>query len=636
MPGQLLLPSLVACHNCCKEPDIAKQGFITELSRRNVFRVGAAYAVVGWLLVQIADVLFPLFGAPDWALRIFVIALLLGLPIALLFAWVFELTPEGVKREKDLDRSTTRSTGRKLDLIIIGVLTAAVAWFAVDKFIWQSNNAQPTAQPSLESDTDMESGASKRSIAVLPFVNMSTDPENEYFADGLSEELLNQLAQIPDLQVVGRTSSFSFKGKNEDLRVIGNALNVANLLEGSVRRQGDKVRVTAQLIRVDDGFHLWSNSYDRTMDDVFVIQDDIASNVAGALKIVLDEKSRERMQHAGVRNVDAFVEFQKGQALFELAHSGSELMEYLRQGIVHFDRAIELVPEFAAAHWQKSDYYAHVILEPTSSNDERAIALRDLNEALEIVYRLSEDPSRRAMVNFDRVLFSDDWTPLQDRIEKALAATGCSKPNWIELAANLGYAESARKLYDRFQRCEPLSMTTPLKRAIAHAYLGDFEKALAVLDEAEVLLGSNAWIAGTRHWVLLAQGRYEEALAIAPEVSVDVGFFGMSAKALPLAMSGDIEGARAAMEEWQAENGRNLRNEIEIHAAIGDREQANRLAAELDAKPGGPMTLLLTTAYCSCGAPFDLEATPRFRERITESGLAWPSESLIHYPAKDW
>ncbi len=609
-----------------------------ELKRRNVFRVGAAYAVLAWLLAQVADLLFPAFGAPDWALRTFFIVLLLGLPVALLFAWAFELTPEGVKREKDVDRSAsiTRSTGRKLDFAIIGALVVALTYF-----IWERqariDPVEPAAQSSLESSTNVVAPSpNKRSIAVLPFVNMSSDQENEYFADGLSEELLNQLAQIPDLQVAGRTSSFSFKGKNEDLRAIGTTLDVANILEGSVRRQGMKVRVTAQLIRVNDGFHLWSNSYDRSMNDVFVIQDDISSNVATALKIVLDESSWQRMQQAGVRNVDAFIEFQKGRELFDLAHGGSELMKYMRQGIVHFDRAIELFPEFAAAHWQKSDYYAHVILEPSSSDEERAIALRDLQEALDIAYRLSENSPRRALVDFDRVLFSDDWTPMHDRIEKALATTGCPEPTWIEVATGMGFAAAARELWERYQHCEPLSMSAPLKRANAAVYLGQHEIALEILDEAEVLLGTNAWISGTRQWVLLTQGRFEEALAIAPDVLVDQAFFGMSAEALPLAMSGDIDAARGAMEKWQAQNGRNLRNEIEIHAAMGDREQANKLAAELDARPGGPMILLITSVYCACGAPFDLEATPNFQNRITESRTTWPLETLIRYPAKDW
>ncbi len=609
-----------------------------ELRRRNVFRVGVAYAVVAWLLMQVADLLFPVFGAPDWVLRTFIIVLLLGLPVALLVSWVFELTPEGVKREKDIDRSAsvTRSTGRKLDRVIIVALVIALGYF-----IWERQARveppEPAAQPAAGTSTPaVDDVPGKRSIAVLPFVNMSADPENEYFADGLSEELLNQLAQIHDLQVAGRTSSFSFKGKNEDLRIIGKTLDVAHVLEGSVRRQGNKVRVTAQLIRVDDGFHLLSNTYDRTMDDVFVIQDDIASNVATALKIVLDEESWRRMQEAGVRNVDAFIEFQKGRELFDLAHGGGELMEYLEKGLVHFDRAIELFPEFAAAYWQKSDYYGHVLLEPTSTDEERTVALRDLRETLDNAYRLSEDSARQPLIDFDRVLFSDDWTPLQDRIEKALATTGCPEPTWIEVATGIGYAEPALDLWERYQRCEPLSTSAAMKLANAFVFLGRHEEALRVLDEAEVRLGSNAWMSGTRQWALLAMGRHEDALAVAPETRGDLAFFGMSAESLPLALSGDVDAARAAMQTWKAENGRNLRNEIEINAAIGDRDAANRLAAELDARPGGTMILLMTTIYCSCGAPFDLEATPNFRERIRESGIAWPLETLIRYPAKDW
>ncbi len=557
--------------------------------------------------------------------------LALGLPLAVFFAWAYELTPDGIKKEKDVDRSAsvTQKTGRKLDTVIIAVLVAVIGLLLVDKFLLRSATSVEPAVAQAGTET-------VRSVAVLPFVNMSPDKENEYFADGLAEELLNQLAQIPDLQVAGRTSSFSFKGKNEDLRDIGAKLDVAHVLEGSVRRQDDEVRVTAQLIRVKDGFHLWSNTYDRTMDDVFVIQDDIATNVATALKIVLDESSWRRMQQAGVRNVDAFVEFQKGQELFDLAHRNGDLINTLRKGMVHFDRAIELVPGFDAAYWHKSDYFAHVLMEPGIPLEEREAALRDLREVLESAYRLSADSPRRPFVDFDRVLFSNDWTPLLDRAEKALATTGCPEPTWIELATGIGFAESAREMWGRYHHCEPLSATTPLKLANAAVWLGQAGKALEVLDDAEQRLGASAWSAGTRQWVYLAQGRADDALAIAPDIVDDRSFFGMSAEPLPLALAGDIESARAAMENWQARNGRNLRNEIEIHAAMGDREGANRLAAELDARPGGSMILLITAVYCSCGAPFDLEATPNFRERIAESGIAWPLETLIRYPAKDW
>lgn len=615
-----------------------------ELKRRNVFRVVAAYVVMSWLLLQVADVVLEAFEVPDWTSRFLILALAIGLVPVAVFSWIFEMTPEGIKKESEVDRdhSVTHSTGRRLNYLTIAMVVAGVIFV-----LYQSQTEPVPAAPEpavaqVESATTTPPAASpadaavSRSIAVLPFVNMSADPENEYFADGLSEELLNQLAQLPDLQVAGRTSSFSFKGKNEDLRKIGATLGVANVLEGSVRRQGEQVRVTAQLIRVGDGFHLWSNTYDRKMDDVFAIQDDISTSVASALKIVLDESARQRMQQAGVRNVDAFVEYQKGAELFAHAHGGEDMMALLREGVVHFDRAIELVPEFGAAYWSKSDYYAHVILDSDSSGEQRAAALADLQYVLDQAYRFSADSPRRAFIDVDRVLFSDDWTPLHDRINKALASEGCPTPTWIELAIGIGYAEDSRKMWNRYQQCEPLDQIGTLKFAQTYAYQGDFKTAGELLDESEVQFGSNAWTAASRQWFLNAEGRHEEALALAPMAEKDTSFFGMSARTLPLAAMGDAEGAMAAMANWKNLHGPNLRAEIEIHAALGQRQQANELAAEMDALPGGSMQLLLTAMYCGCGAPFDLEATPNFRDRLKESGTQWPLATIIQYPLKDW
>jgi len=620
--------------------------FFQELKRRNVFRVVAAYVVMSWLLLQVADVASNAFNLPDWTFRFMLLVLAIGVIPAAVFSWVFEMTPEGIKKESEVGpgHSITHSTGRRLDFITIGMVIIGIVFVLWQPFREPAPRTQTPAPITVTPENAVATAPSgetapprdARSIAVLPFVNMSSDPENEYFADGLSEELLNQLAQIPDLQVAGRTSSFSFKGKNEDLRKIGTTLGVTNVLEGSVRRQGDKVRVTAQMIRVNDGFHLWSNTYDRTMDDVFAIQDDISSNVANALKIVLDESARQRMQAAGVRNVDAFVEFQKGQESFELAHSTGDLMADLRRGVDHFDLAIESVPGFGAAYWHKSDYYAHVILDPTSTEEERAIALADLRTVLDAAYRYSGDSPRRAFIDVDRVLFSDDWTALRDRIEKAMATEGCPEPTWIEIATPIGYAEAAADMWARYQRCEPLSTMAHLQMAWAEFWQGDFEKALQINEEGQSLLGSTPWYAANRQRILMAMGRVDEALALAPEVAVDVSFYGMGSFALPLALSGDKEGARLAMEQWQAKNGRNLRSEVEIHALIGERQRANELAAEIDAQPGGPVRLLLGVDYCACGAPFDLEATPNFRDRINELGIDWPLPKSIDYPLKSW
>jgi TolB-like protein len=326
--------------------------FFEELKRRNVIRVGIAYVVTAWLIAQVADLALDNFEAPGWVIKTILLVLALGLPVAVFFAWAFELTPEGIKKESDVDRreSITPKTGRKLDRVIIGVLVLSVAYFAVDKFLLRSSDRAPVAQQAettapaaLQTETtapDKATAPAEKSIAVLPFVNMSADPDNEYFADGLSEELLNQLAQIPELMVVGRTSSFSFKGKNADLRNIGTTLGVAHVLEGSVRRQADKVRIMTQLIRVSDGFHLWSETYDRTLENVFAIQDDIAASVARALRLVLDDEARNAMQAVGVRNVDAFVAYQKGYDLYQKAHGDAPTLATLAEAQGEFERAI--------------------------------------------------------------------------------------------------------------------------------------------------------------------------------------------------------------------------------------------------------------------------------------------------------
>ncbi len=255
-----------------------------ELKRRNVFRVAIAYIIVAWLTIQVIDVLLPMFDLPEFLGRALVLILLVGFPIALLFAWAFELTPEGIKKEGNVDRSqsVTTNTGQKLDRMIIVVLVLAVAAFAVDKYALAPDQAGSTAMES-GSGSASPPQETQRSIAVLPFVNMSGSKENEYFSDGLTETLLHMLAQIPDLQVAARTSSFAFKGGDTDIRTIAAALGVAHVLEGSVQRAGDRVRITAQLIRASDGFHVWSENYDRTLDDIFAIQDEIAGKVGGAL-----------------------------------------------------------------------------------------------------------------------------------------------------------------------------------------------------------------------------------------------------------------------------------------------------------------------------------------------------------------
>jgi len=263
-----------------------------ELKRRNVFKVGFSYILLGWVVLQIADVLVPALSLPDWTISLIFLLGLLGFPFALFFAWAFELTPEGLKRESEVStpESMTSKTGRKLDFVIIGLLVLALSYSlwepqsekVISPSTVESINAHQTSKPEPQPPT--LTIPEKASIAVLPFVNMSGDPNQEYFSDGISEELLNLLAKIPGLQVAARTSSFQFKGRHLDIKEIAIKLGVRTILEGSIRKSGNTVRITAQLIKADDGFHLWSETYDRELDDIFKVQDEISSAIVSSLK----------------------------------------------------------------------------------------------------------------------------------------------------------------------------------------------------------------------------------------------------------------------------------------------------------------------------------------------------------------
>ena len=329
-----------------------------ELKRRNVVRVGLAYAVIAWILAQVAEFAFENFDAPGWVLKTFVIVLLLGLPLALFFAWAFEMTPEGVKRERDVDRSQsiTPMTGRKLDFLIIGALALALVYFVWER---QADVAIPDARVEANvTDTEPETatGPDARSIAVLPFVNMSSNEEQEWFSDGLTEEILNALARTPDLLVAARTSSFKYKNSGEDIPTIAKALGVAHVLEGSVRSGGDRLRVTAQLIRAADGFHLWSQNYDRRPEDVIDLQEEVAIEIATALETAMDPEALAKMVSAGTRSVPAFNAYLQGLAHGVSTIASGDSYEFLSARDA-FERAIELDPEFSLAYWELAIFW---------------------------------------------------------------------------------------------------------------------------------------------------------------------------------------------------------------------------------------------------------------------------------------
>lgn len=314
-----------------------------ELKRRNVVRVAAAYAVIAWLLIEVSDTIFPRLGLPEWTVTLVIALLLLGLPLALFLAWAFELTPDGMKRTEDAagEAGVPRAGWRRTDRLIVVALLAVIALLVGERF-WSGDRTDADSPAAGEVAATPPAGGPARSIAVLAFDDLSPQRDQAYFAEGISEELLNLLARIEGFKVAARTSSFKFRGANLDIGEIGRALNVETVLEGSVRKSGNQLRVTAQLINVADGFHLWSQSYDRELSNIFAVQDEIATAIVDALKLKLDLGAATAGR---TRDTAAYDHYLRGRQLGRQPTQAG-----LLRAVQEFEQAIAIDPGFAAAY----------------------------------------------------------------------------------------------------------------------------------------------------------------------------------------------------------------------------------------------------------------------------------------------
>ncbi len=492
-----------------------------ELKRRNVFRVGIAYVVVAWLVAQVLQLVFESFGTPDWAIKTVLVLLATGLPFALFFAWAFEMTPEGLKRERDVDRSQsiTQHTGKRLNLMIFTAMAVALAYFSYDKFVLSADRESAAIQSAVEeaaSATQAEqvtpeavSSALDKSIAVLPFVNMSSDEEQEYFSDGISEEILNSLAKVGELKVAGRTSSFAFKGQNQDLRKIGETLGVQNILEGSVRKSGNKVRITAQLIKVDDGFHLWSETYDRQLDDIFAIQDEIATAILQELKAVL-------LDGAGTIVAATRTDLEVYDLYLLAKQRMYERTELKLQSAADLlDQAIASDPEYAPAHAQRG--IATLLLSDTSYGKipqaaAQAQAKPHLDKALELNPELAEAWAGLGLYYNGPPPQAEKGMPA---LEKALAINPnlINAGNWLVLLYWFtNQADKAMALLDDITARDPLYKPAFGNRVYQLSAMGRPQEARTYIDSIEPFMPDAAQILQTRAWVDYSEGKVAEGL----------------------------------------------------------------------------------------------------------------------------
>lgn len=634
---------------------------LEELKRRNVFRVGIAYAVASWLLLQVTDIVVPILQLPDSIPRMVLFLLVIGFIPAVILAWAFELTPDGVKLESEVDRSSSISTqtGRKLDRAIIIVLAVAIAFLLFDKFALQSPDDashSPLTEAGRHSGSAVRASATgeetskarnlsagmEKSVAVLPFVTMSNGPDDDYFTDGLTEEIINALAQLPELLVTARTSAFHFKGKNIPIEDIARQLGVAHIVEGSVRRAGEQLRITAQLIRAEDGFHLWSETYDRRTEDTLAVQADIAEKVASALDIFLDKGRRTSMRHAGVRNVEAYTAYQKGMEPYEKAHAEGDLISRLRLANEQFDIAIQLAPDFSDAYINHSDLHSHILMSQANGQLDGNISEQDIAEApaairhdLNQAIRHARNPGERAASEFDRALLLGEWHGLARLSQRALSSLDCEVAFWAQSAsAAFGKAQELRDAYARLAVCDPVLVRPWVHLILADLWLGKPQRAIQIAELAMQNIDHRMLTSG--YITALAMvGRSEEAEQLA-ESRLGTEDSRLLAKAQLAAMNGDGDAVGAYLDEYLSKYGPNDFEALIFEAWHGDLNEANRLAGLIDRRPFGYMTLLQAIYHCTCGAPFDLDATPVFASMLAESGLPWPPPKPIDLPLKNW
>ncbi len=455
-----------------------------ELKRRNVFKVAAAYGIVSWLLVQVSDSLVPALRLPEWFNSGVAFVLIIGFPIAMIFAWAFEMTPEGIKKERDVDRSKsiTGVTSQKLNNLIIGVLVLALAYFAIDKFILAPGRAQPGSEyfsqqtagqttglgekstltpveAIAQASNEEEPHATQKSIVVLPFINMSNDPEQEFFSDGLSEELLNVLAQIKDLRVISRTSAFAFKGKDLDIPTIAAQLDVTHVLEGSVRKAGDDVRITAQLIEVSTDSHLWSDAYNRKLENVFEIQEEISKAIAAELQVTLGTSAKTGKP---TENLEAWQLFLRGRHLYQ------------NRGLAQVVRAVELLKQAVELDPGFADAWANL----AAAN---IVVGYNVEEGFEELYRDGKLAALRAI----------EIDPDNGFAHAVLGLIHASALSWDE----------AMREYELAIRLNPSETNSLLWKGIALMSLGYINQAIAMFQQAERL---DPVFTNVHNWLSLA------------------------------------------------------------------------------------------------------------------------------------
>jgi serine/threonine-protein kinase len=573
--------------------------FFTELKRRNVYKVAVAYAVVGWLLVQVATQVFPFFEIPNWAVRLVVLAIVIGFPIALVIAWAFELTPEGIKRAEDVDLAAQSPAKSRawIYVVVVGVFLSAGLFF-----LGRYTAGRATPQTSTTSN-------SQKSIAVLPLLNESGDPKDEYFSDGLSEELIAALAQISGLKVIGRSSSFRFKDRREEPKTIGEKLGVSTLLEGTVRKQGDRVRIVAELINAADGIEMWTRTFDRELKDIFAVQQEIARAVAESLRVTL-LGSEEKSTQMATNSVEAHNAYLQGRF-----HVQRRNVEDYRKAINYFDRAIELDPNYALAYADRSEAWT-VIGDLTGERSTAYPKARsDAEKAVAIAPALAEAHAALGWVRaFAEWKFAEGLSELQ-RAKELSPANPTANDLLARVIVYTGRMEEAERQARQAAELDPLNAATQFTLGRILFYAGKLDEAAAAGRKMAELQPSAS---ASHRWQVLAavqRGDGETALREA-QLEPDEGFR-LFELALAYYVRGEHEATDAALSDLIAHSREGLAYQIaQVYAVRGEKDKAFEwLQIAFDNHDGGMTSLLVDPMWRV------LRNDPRYKDLLVKVGL---------------
>jgi TolB-like protein/Tfp pilus assembly protein PilF len=466
----------------------------SELKRRNVIRMAGLYLVGAWLVVQVAGTVLPMFGAPEWLPRTIVVLLAIGFVPAVIFSWVFELTPQGLKREEDVapEQSITPQTGRRMDRMIIAVLVLALGYFAFDKFVITPR--REAALMARAGPNESRSVINAKSIAVLPFENRSEEKQNEYFADGVQDEILTDLAKIADLKVISRTSVMQYKsGLARNLRKIGEELGVAHVVEGSVQRAANKIRVNAQLIDARNDAHLWAQTYDRDLADVFAIQSEIAKAIADQLQAKLSPAEKKAIEQPPTADLAAFDLYSRAKSLLLTASFSATNERDVRKAIELMDEAVKRDASFFDAYCQLAR--AHEWLYAVSGFDHTPARLALTEAALQAATRLRPDAGETHLARANYLYYGRrDYAGALAELESARRALP-NDPRIFELTGYVlrrrGDQKEGLRDLQRAVELDPRNLFTLQQIAISYQYLGRYGEAIAALDRALGIVPDN-------------------------------------------------------------------------------------------------------------------------------------------------